>query len=168
MEICFVPTGDYRDVVRARTSRPLESGKIVDESGRELGHHGGTALFTIGQRRGLGVAAQEPLYVTHLDPARNQVVVGPRDALRSRTTVVREVTWGAIPPPSEGIACQVKIRHQHEPVPAVIERATDDHVRVTFDQDVFAVTPGQAAVFYQGDLVLGGGFIDASTHADPV
>jgi len=160
MEICFVPTGDYRDLLRERGEEALAEGRIVDASGRELGRHGGSALFTIGQRRGLGIAAGEPLYVTAIDPERNEVTVGPREALRSRNARVSAVTWVSIAPPDGPVPCEVKIRHQHEPVPATIEREADGGVRMTFGEDVFAVTPGQAAVFYQGDLVLGGGFLD--------
>ncbi|MFO0984016.1 MAG: tRNA 2-thiouridine(34) synthase MnmA [Planctomycetota bacterium] len=160
MEICFVPSGDYRDVVRERAPAALSPGKIIAADGRELADHGGAALFTIGQRRGLGFAAGEPRYVTRIDAATNRVVVGARDELRARRAEVSDVTWVSIEPPSQPVACAVKIRHQHEPVPAVITRAPSGHVTIAFDQDVFAVAPGQAAVFYQGDMVLGGGFID--------
>jgi tRNA-specific 2-thiouridylase len=160
MEICFVPTGDYRDLLRERDEDSLADGKIVDASGRELGRHGGSALFTIGQRRGLGIAAEQPLYVTGIRPEENEIVVGPREELRRREASVREVTWVSIVPPEAPLPCQVKIRHQHEPVPAIIARAADGSVAIAFAEDVLAVTPGQAAVFYDGDLVLGGGFLD--------
>ncbi len=158
MEICFVPSGDYRDVVRARqaTGRP---GRFVDRAGRELGEHGGVGLFTVGQRRGLP-AMGEPWFVLRIDPDTGDVQLGPRDALASTVAVARGVNWLVDPPGAAGCAAEVKVRARAAAVPARLLPGGDAEVRIEFAQPVEAVTPGQAAVFYRGDLVLGGGWID--------
>lgn len=170
-EICFVPDHDYKRLVRQRRPDTEGAGELRDTAGRVLGTHAGVANFTIGQRHGLGIAAGRPLYVTHLDPQRNVVTVGPRDALLSTGLLVGQVNWLVAPPPdSAPRAAAVKIRHAHAPAAAWLSLRPDGTVAVTFTEPQLAVTPGQAAVFYDGELVLGGGWIapsDAHTHTAP-
>ena len=165
-EICFVPNGDYAGFIdayfREQGIDPAETtGEIVDTGGRVLGEHGGTHHFTVGQRRGLRVAAKEPLYVIATEPFSQRVIVGSnRDLLRKNLTA-REVNWISIAPPGETRAAQVKIRNKHEAAPAVLIPSGDpSRITVEFDAPQRAVTPGQAAVFYDGDLLLGGGWIE--------
>jgi tRNA-specific 2-thiouridylase len=125
-----------------------------------LGRHAGAHHFTVGQRRGLGVAAPEPLYVIATEPATQRVIVGRGDDLMSRSLVAKDVNWISICAPCAPLRAQVKIRNKHAPAPAMLLPAGDEgRIQVEFDQAQRAVTPGQAAVFYDGDLVLGGGWI---------
>lgn len=159
MEICFVTSGDYRDVVRARggAGRP---GRFVDPAGRELGRHDGIGLFTVGQRRGLP-ALGRPVYVGRIDAATGDVLLLDRGELHAATAAVRAANWLVPePPPGAELRAEVKVRARAEPAPATLVPGPDRTVAVHFDQPVAAVTPGQAAVFYQGDLVLGGGWLD--------
>ena len=159
-EICFVPDGDYARVVEATRPDALPGeGPIVDAEGRTLGRHGGIHHFTVGQRRGLRVSAVDPLYVTEIDAARNRVVVGPREALRVRGAQLERVSWVAGEPPRSPIRARVRVRSRDTGVSARIEPRTDACARVLFDEPVRAVSPGQAAVFEDGDVVLGGGWI---------
>jgi tRNA-specific 2-thiouridylase len=163
-EICFVPTGSYRKFIRAylaEQQRPPEGapGEVVSTNGRVLAEHHGLHDFTVGQRKGLGVAVGEPLYVIALDPATNRVVVGQgRELFRSRFRV-RDVNW--IRPLTTGDAVQahVKIRHNHPGAMAHVEALAGAEAFVDFLEPQRAITPGQAAVFYDGDEVLGGGWI---------
>lgn len=159
MEICFVTSGDYRDVVRARggTGRP---GRFVDGQGRELGRHDGVDGFTIGQRRGLP-ALGAPHYVASIDPDGGDVVLVPRDGLDRTTALVLGTSW-LVDAPAAGAAVRahVKVRARHAAVPATLQWAGPAAVRVAFDAPVAAITPGQAAVFYDGPRVLGGGWIE--------
>ena len=162
-EICFVPDGDYARVVeRLRPAALPGEGDIVDSAGRRLGRHGGVHRFTVGQRRGLGVAGRERLYVKALDAARNRIAVAPAAELTSRRASLSEVSWVAGPPSGGELRAAVQIRYRHRPVGAHIE-ARGTRAEVTFDQPVTSVAPGQAAVFYRGDAVLGGGWIDAAS-----
>lgn len=164
-EICFVPNGDYAGFIDAYfreqgVAREEQTGEIVSTDGKTLGRHAGTHHFTVGQRRGLRVAAGEPLYVIETDPAKQRVVVGRNnDLLRDRLTA-RDVNWLSIPPISAPVRAQVKIRNKHVAAPATLHRLADDRAEVRFDEPQRAITPGQAAVFYDGDLVLGGGWIE--------
>jgi tRNA-specific 2-thiouridylase len=158
-EICFVPNGDYAAFIDAYfkeqgISRDQAAGELVTPDGRVLGEHAGVHRFTVGQRRGLGVAAGEPLYVISTDTATRRVTIGRNDDLLRDSMQVADVNWISIAPPTEPIRCEVKIRNKHNPAPATIEGD-----RVIFDEPQRAVTPGQGAVFYRGDLVLGGGWI---------
>ena len=126
-----------------------------------LGHHSGVHRFTVGQRKGLGIATGSPLYVLSLDPKSQQVVVGRDEDLYTQTCVVRDVNWIAFDEPPASLRVEVKIRHQHAPAPATLVSGAYG-ARVEFDAPQRAVTPGQAAVFYQGDLVVGGGWIGES------
>ncbi len=165
-EICFVPNGDYASFIDAyfreqgiQTERT--AGDIIDTDGRVLGGHEGTHHFTVGQRRGLGVAAGEPLYVIATEPSTQRVVVGRNDDLLRDSLTAREVNWISIEPIRKERRASVKIRNKHTAAPATLMPAGDDtRAMVRFDQPQRAITPGQAAVFYDGDLVLGGGWID--------
>jgi tRNA-specific 2-thiouridylase len=151
-EICFVPDGDYAAFVTRHV--PVSEGEIVDESGRMLGRHDGVHRFTIGQRRGIGVAAAEPFYVLSVDALSRRVTVGPAGSLDKQTIAVADCNWL----PDERTRAEVQIRYRHQARPAWIAR-DGDRVRVEFDQPERAPAPGQAAVFYDGETVLGGGFI---------
>ncbi len=164
-EICFVPNGDYAAFMNAYLKEtgvePAQTrGEIVTREGRTLGEHGGVHHFTVGQRKGLGVATGEPLYVISTDPASQRVVVGGNDDLLCQRFHARQVNWISIPPPLEPVRAQVKIRNKHIPASATLEVRGDALVEVVFDEPQRAVTPGQGAVFYSGDLVLGGGWIE--------
>jgi tRNA-specific 2-thiouridylase len=159
-EICFVPDGDYARVVEQLRPDALPgSGEIVDTDGRVLGRHAGIHHFTVGQRRGLGLASAERLYVTRIDAARNRVVVGSLDALGCRRARVADASWVAGAPPPAGTRASVRIRHRHPGAEAWLEPLPDGAVLVHFCEPVQAVAPGQAAVFGAGDVVLGGGFL---------
>jgi tRNA-specific 2-thiouridylase len=162
-EICFIPDGDYRSFVRPRlTPAEAQPGPMVHIDGGMVGRHQGLPFYTVGQRRGLGLAAAEPLYVTHLDPVYNTVVVGPRPAALCATFSVERVNW-MCPPPAHPVHTTVQIRYRHPPVAAVIHPVASDRARVVLQEPQFAVTPGQAAVFYDGDTIIGGGWITRST-----
>jgi len=159
-EICFVPDDDYAAAVeRIRPERLPGEGEIVDAAGRCLGRHRGIHHFTVGQRRGLGVTASRPLYVSSIDAASNRVVVGGVDELRARGARVSRVSWIAGRAPERPVRASVKIRYRDQGSPAEVETLPDGAARAIFDEPVRAVTPGQAAVFYDGDAVLGGGWI---------
>ena len=164
MELCFVPTGNYVHFIQAYSrERGIDlhesDGEIVNEEGSVVGRHNGVHNFTIGQRKGLGFAAGKPLYVLSIHPQSNRVVVGEDEALRTTSFEVEAVNWVSIAQPAEAIAAQVKIRHKHEPASARVEALGDGRARITFHVPQRAVTPGQAAVFYDGETVLGGGWI---------
>jgi tRNA-specific 2-thiouridylase len=164
-EICFVPSGDYAAFIDAYfqeqgIAREATAGEIVDTDGRTLGRHTGTHHFTVGQRRGLRVAAAEPLYVIATEPATQRVVVGRNDQLLQSSLVARDVNWLSIAPIREPRQAQVKIRNKHSPAEATLLPTDHDRqIEVRFADPQRAVTPGQAAVFYDGELVLGGGWI---------
>lgn len=159
-EICFVPSGRYDDFLKEhRPETHQQPGEIVDLAGRALGSHEGIGRFTIGQRKGLGVAVGEPRYVVRIEPDTKKVVIGPREELLRSEAFVDRVRW-LVPMVSDAkVACQIKIRHLHQPTPGVVEQVGVGEVRVLFDAPQSAVTPGQAAVFYDGPRVLGGGWI---------
>ncbi len=165
-EICFVPDGDYARFVEAyleERGEPAENtaGEIVAESGEVLGEHRGIHHFTIGQRKGLGVAAGRPLYVTRIEPAARRVVVGTENQLLRKSFRAGQVNWIAFERLEGPVRAQVKIRHRFAPAAATIRPGAEGgQVEVEFDHPQRAVTPGQAAVFYQGDLVVGGGWIE--------
>jgi tRNA-specific 2-thiouridylase len=158
-DICFVPEGSYRDILDQRGSSD-GPGPIVDAEGRQVGTHPGATHFTIGQRRGLGVAMGEPYYVVAIEPETNTVVIGPEPALYSRLCRVRGLTWGAATGIRLPRRADVQIRYQHLAAPATICPTGEGEVGIHFDEPQRAITPGQAAVFYHGDTVLGGGWID--------
>ena len=161
-EICFVPDNDYASFVSKHAPERPRNGIIVDEDGRVLGGHGGIHQLTVGQRKGLGLAGSPtgaPLYVIALSPADHQVVVGPRTSLERTTLTASGVNWVA-PEPSTPIRATVQIRHRHQAASAALRSIGDSRAEVVFDAPQIAVTPGQAVVFYDGDAVLGGGWID--------
>ncbi|HET9743067.1 MAG TPA: tRNA 2-thiouridine(34) synthase MnmA [Terriglobales bacterium] len=162
-EICFVPGGDYKRFIDAYLDEqgeelPDTSGELVTTAGEVIGHHNGIHNFTVGQRKGLGVATGSPLYVIELRGDKHQVIVGGDDALRSRTLRAKRLNWISVAEPDGTIRVQAKIRHRHEPANAELHVEGDEAV-VTFDEPQRAVTPGQSVVFYQDDLVVGGGWI---------
>lgn len=165
-EICFVPNGDYARFVDSYLEQKggrldEATGEIVTTSGTVLGEHAGIHHYTIGQRRGLGVAVGSPMYVVEIQPADRRVVVGPREELLRKRFHAGEVNWISIAGLNEPLRVQAKIRHQFRPAPAMIRPTADcGRVEVEFDEPQPAVTPGQAAVFYDGDLVIGGGWIE--------
>jgi tRNA-uridine 2-sulfurtransferase len=161
MEICFVPDNDYRRLVRERTeTRP---GPLVDMEGRKLAEHPGIQNFTVGQREGLGIALGRPAYVVALEPETNTVVVGFADDLLSSGLVARKLNWLA-DPGAGPIEAAIQIRAHHDPAPAILH-LEGEAVRAEFRTPVRAVTPGQAAVFYRGDEVIGGGWIESGIPA---
>jgi tRNA-uridine 2-sulfurtransferase len=163
-EICFIPGGDYKKFLDAYLEEqgepiPDTSGELVTTTGEVVGTHDGIHKFTVGQRKGLGVATGAPLYVLEIRGDRRQVVVGQSDELLSRTLRAKRMNWIAIAELRGPMRVSVKIRHRHEAAAAIIEKAGEDEVLVTFDVTQRAITPGQAAVFYDGDRVVGGGWI---------
>ena len=180
-EVCFVPEHDYRRFLREETGLTPREGEIVDHEGSVLGHHAGIEYFTIGQRKGLGITGPQPYYVVGLDATANRVIVGAPDELMTTEFYIERPNWIAFdkfPSPAvageeqgegcdrapavndiRGYRCTVKIRSQHPGCPATITFSTANRILVTLDRPERAVTPGQAAVFYDGDLVLGGGWI---------
>jgi tRNA-specific 2-thiouridylase len=164
MELCFVPTGNYVQFIQAYSkdagiSLSQAEGEIVTEDGAVVGHHNGVHSFTIGQRKGLGFSAGKPLYVLSIDPTNNRVVVGDDDSLRTTSFEANGVNWVSIEQPLGPIRANVKIRHKHEPAPAAVAPLDATTARITFDAPQRAITPGQGAVFYDGDTVLGGAWI---------
>lgn len=164
-EICFVPDGDYAAVVeKMRPEAMAATGEIVDREGNVLATHKGIHRFTVGQRHGLGIDhANKPLYVSRIDPETGRIIVGDREDLASTTARVGRVNWVAGSNPGGPVRARVQVRHRHEAAAAMIHPLSGACVRVEFDAPVEAVTPGQAAVFYDADYneeVLGGGWID--------
>jgi tRNA-uridine 2-sulfurtransferase len=163
-EICFVPGGDYKKFIDAYLaeqgdSLPDTAGELVTTDGRVIGEHTGIHNFTVGQRKGLGVATGSPLYVLQIKGDKRQVIVGEQENLYSRTLVTKRSNLISVNELEDPMRVTVKIRHRHEPAAAIIEKTGPDEIVVTFDQPQRAVTPGQAAVFYDGDIVVGGGWI---------
>ncbi len=158
-DICFAPDRDYARIVRERHPEGFTPGIILDTAGKQVGRHEGIAHFTIGQRRGTGVAAGSPVYVVRIDAASNTVVVGPRTELARDTLETSQTQW-LVDPPTSPLRAKVKIRYAHPAASAAVEPLAPDRVRVRFDEPQQAITPGQAAVFYADDVVLGGGWID--------
>jgi tRNA-uridine 2-sulfurtransferase len=164
MELCFVPNGNYVQFIEAYSREsgvPLSNtgGEIVNEEGTVVGRHNGVHNFTIGQRKGLGFAAGKPYYVLAIDRENNRVVVGDDESLRATTCEIEQVNWIALECPSQAFRAAVKIRHKHIPAMATVEPLGATRARVTFDAPQRAITSGQGAVFYDGDRVLGGGWI---------
>jgi tRNA-uridine 2-sulfurtransferase len=159
-EACFVPESGVAPFVAARGGGKVpRPGEIVDAQGKILGRHGGVHRYTIGQRHGLGLALPEPGYVTALDAEHARVVVGPASALLRDRLTAAEVTWAG-PVPPEPVRAAVQIRYRSEAAPATVTPLPDHRVEVVFDAPQRAIAPGQAAVFYDGDVVQGGGFIE--------
>ncbi len=165
-EICFVPGSDHAAFIEDRVApERLRPGLFKGPAGEVLGAHDGLHKFTVGQRRGLGVATGERAYVTGIDPASGDVRVGPRSALDSTGLWAASVSWAGTPPGEEGAAVTVRIRHRHRGAPGVVKPDGRGGATVEFDEAVAAVAPGQAAVFYDGDTVMGGGAITEARSA---
>lgn len=158
-DICFAPDGDYAAAIERITGSPSVPGDFVDEQGNVLGRHRGLDHYTVGQRRGLGLSFSRPMYVTALDSARNAVVLGEGEALFSREVRTSAFHWIAGEPPAGPVRCRAKIRYRHTEAPAEVYPQPDGSVHIEFDEPQRAATPGQAAVLYDGDEVLGGGTI---------
>jgi tRNA-uridine 2-sulfurtransferase len=163
-EICFVPGGDYKKFLDAYLAEqgealPDTAGELVTTDGKVVGEHGGIHNFTVGQRKGLGVATGSPLYVIQIKGDARQVVVGQQEDLYTRTLRTHRVNLISVANLQQPMRVTVKIRHRHEGAAALIEKTGDDEIMVTFDEPQRAVTPGQAAVFYEDDVVVGGGWI---------
>ena len=161
-EICFVPSNNYMDVVGKMTAPgSISPGSIVDAEGNVLGEHEGHQHFTVGQRRGVKVALGYPIYVVNKDAASNTITVGPRQMLASTGLIADETNW-LMDPPTDSLRCKVKIRYNAPPVPGTVRVTGDDGLRVDFDDPQDAVAPGQAVVCYDGERVIGGGWIARS------
>ena len=165
-EICFIPGGDYNTFLKAyldEQNQPLpdSSGELVSTSGEVIGHHHGIQSFTVGQRKGLGLTSPEPLYVLNIHPDSHQVTVGADSDLFSRDLYADRLNWISIPDllPGDQLRVTVKIRHRHTPATAILTSAGPGLIHAHFDEPQRAITPGQSAVFYQQDEVLGGGWI---------
>jgi len=160
-EICFVPSNDYRNLL-AQERAVLHPGTLVDTSGAELGTHAGTEHFTIGQRRGHGIASAEPLYVVALEPEAGRVVLGTRAECASRSMRVSGLNWIGFDPPSGGeFRCEVQQRYHALPAACSVSVAGLE-AEVVFDEPELSITPGQGAAFYRGTRLLGGGWIDGN------
>jgi len=159
-DLCFLPEGGYREMLRARCPELFVPGPIVHVSGEVLGEHRGIACYTVGQRRGLQVPWSEPLYVVRIEAEENRVMVGERQHVLRQEITVSQLNWVALDGLTGPQRADVRIRYRHPGAPAILEPADEAQVRVEFDEAQEAPAPGQAAVFYDGDLVLGGGFID--------
>ena len=158
-EICFVPDGNHAAFVERRA--PVEAtGAIRDLEGHVIGRHGGVHRFTVGQRKGLGLSSPIPLYVVGLDATSETVTVGPREALERRALTASGVNWTAGEPPAASTRVTAQIRYRHREAAAAVEPLEEMRVALTFDEPQMAVAPGQAVVFYDGEVVLGGGWID--------
>ena len=158
-DICFVPDGDYAGFLQRYGGVELVPGDFVDEEGRVLGRHRGLPCYTTGQRRGLGVSADRPLYVLRKDASRNQVVLGDEARLYSRTVRAKDFHWVSLPPQDEPLAVTAKTRYSQTEASGTLYPEADGMVRMEFDDPQRAVTPGQSLVCYQGELVVGGGII---------
>jgi tRNA-specific 2-thiouridylase len=162
VEICFVPDHDHAGLVRRRRPGRDTAGVIRDVGGNVVGTHDGYERFTVGQRKGLGVAAASRRYVLKIVPSTHEVIVGEPEGLKAGGLVASQVNW-LIDPPVGPLGCLVKIRYRHAPAEVVVVATADGGATVTFGEPQTAVTPGQAVVFYDGDRVLGGGWIERAT-----
>lgn len=159
-EICFVPDGDQASFVERRAGSAPPEGVISDQTGRVVGRHAGVHRFTIGQRKGLGLSSSKPMYVVAIDAPTSTITVGPRDALEQPVLTASRVNWIAGEPPASPLNVTAQIRHKHREAPSRVCALEDNRARLEFDEPQAAVTPGQAVVFYDGEVVVGGGWID--------
>ncbi|MDQ2832225.1 MAG: tRNA 2-thiouridine(34) synthase MnmA [Acidobacteriota bacterium] len=163
-EICFIPGGDYSAFLKAYFAEqekelPDTTGELVNSAGEVVGHHRGIESFTVGQRKGLGLTSANPLYVLAIHPDSHQVTVGPDEDLFTRDLDANRINWISVPTLTEALRVSIKIRHRHTPAMATLRPVGNDRVHATFDEPQRAITPGQAAVFYLEDEVVGGGWI---------
>ena len=162
-EICFVPGGDYRDALRERAGWQPTAGPLLDADGTMVGEHAGTPAYTVGQRQGLGVALGQPRYVSRIDPLSNTIVLGRREDLETTTFILERASFPAATGPSAPFRADVRIRHRAHPIPATVAPLGERRWQVTTDEPVWAAAPGQAAVLYDGEFVVGGGRIERPT-----
>ncbi len=165
-DICFVPDGDYVSAIKRFTGKEYTPGDFVDAQGNVLGQHKGVISYTIGQRKGLGISAAYPLYVTKLDMENNRVVLGKNEDLFSKEVYVEDINWINPDAQADKFQCKAKVRYRMTEQPCTVERIGDTKAKITFDEPQRAITPGQSAVFYDGDVVLGGGIIKAGLLPD--
>jgi tRNA-specific 2-thiouridylase len=165
-DICFVPDDDYLGFVRSRHPDRETTGPIVDEQGTVLGKHTGIEGFTIGQRRGLGIALGSPRYVVQIEPLTRTVTVGRRESLNKVGLIASRFNWQG-PTAEQPVSCTAQIRAQHQAVPATVQALSDQRACVNFTAPQYAITPGQVVTVYQGDMVLGGGWIEGAID-DPI
>lgn len=156
-DLCFLGDGDYRRFLTEYSEKIKQSGPILDQEGNVLGQHNGLAFYTIGQRKGLGISAPQPLFVVRKDATNNALIVAPRSQLGQTKLMARDVSW--IMPQTEALEVSVKIRYKATPIPATVHPLPEQQAEVTFHEPVFGITPGQGAVFYDGMVCLGGGLI---------
>lgn len=159
-DICFVPNGRYAEFIEAHESMTFPEGNFRDEQGNVMGRHKGIIRYTVGQRKGLGIAAGRPVYVKEIDPQTNEVILCDNERLFTDTIVSYDFNWVSITRPAEAFYAKARIRYQHEEQPAWIFPEKDGSLRIRFDEPQRAITPGQTVVVYDGDLVIGGGTID--------
>ena len=159
-DICFVPNGNYSEIIKKLRPESYRPGDIVLQNGKILGHHDGIVNFTIGQRKRIGVAHDKPLYVIKIDPENNRVIVGEKDDLKSTQLQIKELNWLSEDEDlKKDIRCSVRLRSNHEEIPATVRYKGDGYADVILDSAYYGITPGQACVMYEGDRVLGGGWI---------
>lgn len=159
-EICFIPDNDYIGFLKDRTSHVFRPGPIIAKDGRVLGRHKGIAHFTIGQRKGMGIAAPKPLYVIEIQAEKNTIIAGPEEELYKKELQASSLNMISLPELTGNLEVEAKIRYKHKPAKAIIKPLSLNRVLVKFSRPQRAVTPGQAVVFYDGDVVIGGGTID--------
>jgi tRNA-specific 2-thiouridylase len=164
-EICFVPDGDYASFVARKDPHVGRPGLIIDERGNTIGQHAGVHRFTVGQRKGLGLSAGVPLYVLKIAAETSMVTVGPRESLDRTTLTASGVNWISVDPPATWLHVSAQIRHRHHPAAGRVRALPGGRAELAFDTAQQAITPGQAVVFYDGDVVVGGGWIDSSYRA---
>ncbi|MBA2123421.1 tRNA 2-thiouridine(34) synthase MnmA [bacterium Unc6] len=160
MEICFAGEGKYQDVVKHYYSSAGRQGNITDTKGQVLGKHMGIENWTIGQRKGLGIAKEKPVYVVRIEPEHNKIVVGPREILCKKELFAKNINWVSIEKPDKVIKCKAKVRSAHPASSCTVEVVDNKLAKVVFSRKQFAITPGQAVVFYKNGIVLGGGWIE--------
>ncbi|MCP4415973.1 MAG: tRNA 2-thiouridine(34) synthase MnmA [Chloroflexi bacterium] len=158
-DLCFLGDGNYRRFLQEYSQKASQSGSILNSDGQKLGQHNGLSFYTIGQRKGLGIFASEPLFVLRKDVAQNALIVGSKAELGQQTLIARDVTWLSGQPPNEPILAQIKIRYKAKGVEGTVINLGNGRYQVTFYEPVFGVTAGQGAVFYNGNICLGGGII---------
>ncbi len=163
-EVCFIPDGDVAAFVERQSGTTMKSGSIIDKQGHELGKHHGIAGYTVGQRKGLGIAVGRPIYVTAIEFETNTVIVGEEQDLYRSRFIASDPHWISIPPPPDPVRASTRIRYKHEGAQSKIVPHEDGTLEVHFDTPQKAVTPGQLAVFYDGDIVMGSAWIDHTTE----
>lgn len=163
-EICFIPDNNYVDFLKKRIPEAFRPGRIVNTKGKVLGHHSGIIHFTVGQRRGLGIAAPHPLYVLEINTAKDEIMVGPNDLLYKKDLLADQINWMSGDKQISPIPAKARIRYKHKEAAALLVPLDSEKIRVEFEKPQRAITPGQAVVFYEGDVVLGGGTISSGEH----